>query len=61
MTSCRISVSPESVGTLGVPVPYVQSEIVPIVIKPTTYNQRYLETKEEKMGHKLGLLHKENH
>ena len=36
-------------------------EIVPIVTKPTSYNQRYLETKEEKMGHKLGLLHKDNH
>ncbi len=28
-------------------------ETVPIIIKPNPYNQRYLETKKEKMGHKL--------
>lgn len=30
-------------------------ENVPIVIPPTEYNRRYLETKETKMGHTLGL------
>jgi 3,4-dihydroxy 2-butanone 4-phosphate synthase / GTP cyclohydrolase II len=28
-------------------------ETVPIIIKPNPYNQRYLDTKKEKMGHKL--------
>jgi 3,4-dihydroxy 2-butanone 4-phosphate synthase/GTP cyclohydrolase II len=28
-------------------------ETVPIIIKPNQYNKRYLETKKEKMGHKL--------
>ncbi len=28
---------------------------VPIVIEPNTYNERYLMTKEDKMGHLLGL------
>ncbi len=31
-------------------------EIVPIIIKPNKYNQRYLETKELKMGHMLHLF-----
>lgn len=31
-------------------------EIVPIVIKPTEYNEKYLETKETRMGHTLGLF-----
>ncbi|MDR2886208.1 MAG: bifunctional 3,4-dihydroxy-2-butanone-4-phosphate synthase/GTP cyclohydrolase II [Rikenellaceae bacterium] len=31
------------------------SEIVSIVIPPNQYNEKYLETKEEVMGHKLGL------
>ena len=30
-------------------------EIVPIVIAPNPYNLHYLETKEERMNHKLGL------
>ncbi|MDR2814005.1 MAG: bifunctional 3,4-dihydroxy-2-butanone-4-phosphate synthase/GTP cyclohydrolase II [Prevotellaceae bacterium] len=30
-------------------------EAVPVVIKPNEYNRRYLQTKEQKMGHKLFL------
>ncbi len=33
-------------------------EIVPIIIKPNKYNQKYLETKELKMGHQLHLFDK---
>ncbi len=32
------------------------SEILPIVIEPNQYNEKYLETKEALMGHKLGLF-----
>ena len=31
------------------------SEIMPIIIEPNKYSERYLETKEFKMGHKLGF------
>jgi len=31
-------------------------EIVPIVIRPNRYNEKYLQTKETVMGHKLGLF-----
>ena len=31
-------------------------EVVPIVIRPNKYNQKYLATKEMRMGHKLGLF-----
>jgi 3,4-dihydroxy 2-butanone 4-phosphate synthase/GTP cyclohydrolase II len=31
------------------------AETVPIVCKPNKYNIKYLETKEQKLGHKLGL------
>jgi 3,4-dihydroxy 2-butanone 4-phosphate synthase/GTP cyclohydrolase II len=31
------------------------SEVVPLVIPPNRHNEKYLETKEEVMGHKLGL------
>jgi len=34
-------------------------EIVPIVIKPNAYNEYYLETKQERMHHDLGLGKKE--
>ncbi len=33
-------------------------ENVPIVIAPNKYNERYLETKEVRMGHELGLFSK---
>jgi 3,4-dihydroxy 2-butanone 4-phosphate synthase/GTP cyclohydrolase II len=33
-------------------------EIVPIVIKPNRYNAYYLQTKEVRMGHTLGLFNK---
>ncbi len=33
-------------------------ENVPIVIAPNQYNERYLETKEVRMGHELGLFSK---
>jgi 3,4-dihydroxy 2-butanone 4-phosphate synthase/GTP cyclohydrolase II len=33
-------------------------EEIPIICKPNRYNLRYLETKETKMGHKLGLVNK---
>ncbi len=32
------------------------TEIVPIVIKPNKFNEKYLETKELVMGHKLGMF-----
>lgn len=32
------------------------SEYVPIVIKPNEFNVKYLQTKEERMGHKLGFF-----
>ncbi len=32
------------------------SEIVPIVIDPNPYNEKYLETKETRMGHTLGIF-----
>lgn len=32
------------------------SEVVPVVIPPNKYNLKYLETKETRMGHKLGLF-----
>lgn len=35
------------------------TEIIPIVIQPNKYNEKYLETKEVRMGHKLGLFRKE--
>jgi len=31
------------------------AETIPIVCKPNKYNLKYLETKEKKLGHKLGL------
>ena len=30
-------------------------EIVPIVVEPNPYNERYLETKQKRMHHTLGL------
>lgn len=33
-------------------------EEVPIICKPNQYNIRYLETKEKKMGHTLGIVNK---
>jgi GTP cyclohydrolase II len=32
------------------------TERIPLVIQPNEYNQHYLETKQEKSGHMLGLL-----
>lgn len=34
-------------------------EIVPIITEPTAYNEKYLQTKETRMGHTLGLADKE--
>lgn len=34
-------------------------ENVPIIIEPNEYNKRYLETKEQLMGHKLGIFNHE--
>lgn len=34
------------------------TEIIPIVIQPNKYNEKYLKTKEVRMGHKLGLFKK---
>jgi 3,4-dihydroxy 2-butanone 4-phosphate synthase/GTP cyclohydrolase II len=31
------------------------TEIIPIVIEPNKYNERYLKTKQDRMGHKLGI------
>ena len=31
------------------------TEIVPIVVAPNKYNERYLKTKQDRMGHKLGI------
>ena len=31
-------------------------EVVPVVIQPNKYNEKYLETKETSMGHQLGLF-----
>lgn len=35
------------------------TELVPIVVAPNKYNEKYLATKEARMGHKLGLFNKE--
>ncbi len=35
-------------------------EIVPLVIQPNKFNEKYLQTKEKNMGHKLGLFTKGN-
>lgn len=34
------------------------TEILPVVIQPNKHNEKYLETKEVRMGHKLGLFNK---
>lgn len=34
------------------------TEIIPLVIAPTKYNAKYLETKEKQMGHTLGIFGK---
>lgn len=31
-------------------------EVIPVVVKPNKYNEKYLETKETTMGHQLGLF-----
>lgn len=33
-------------------------ETVPIVIPPNKYNERYLKTKQDRMGHTLGIKEK---
>lgn len=38
----------------------VVTETVPIVCEPNPYNIHYLETKEKKLGHHLGIAEHEN-
>ena len=36
-------------------------QIIPTIVKPNEFNEKYLQTKEQEMGHKLGLFTKVNH
>ena len=43
----------KKVGLMGYGIEIVES--IPLIIKPCEYNQKYLETKQSKMGHSLNL------